>query len=83
MIGTHPHALQPYEVLTDDTGHKMLVFYSIGNFVSAQPEKTCTKGGMATFTVSLTSEGYQITEYSLQPLTITWQKGGKVTVELL
>ena len=80
VIGTHPHALQPYEVLADDTGHKMLVYYSIGNFVSAQPEKTCIKGGMAAFTVSLTSDGYQITEYSLQPLTITWQKGGKVTV---
>lgn len=80
VIGTHPHALQPYEVLTDDTGHKMLIYYSIGNFVSAQPEKTSTKGGMAAFTVSLTSDGYQITEYSLHPLTITWLEGGKYTV---
>lgn len=76
VVGTHPHALQPYELIQDENGHEMLVFYSIGNFVSAQSEKTCTKGGMAEFTISLTTKGYRITDYSLEPLTITWQKGG-------
>lgn len=82
VVGTHPHVLQPYEMLTDDSGHKMLVYYSIGNYISAQPEKSCIKGGMAEFSVSLTPEGYQITEYDLQPLTITWQQGGRYTVGL-
>ena len=75
VIGTHPHVLQPYEMLEDEDGHKTLVFYSIGNYISAQSEKTCVKGGMASFTVSLTSNGYEITEYTLQPLSITWQEG--------
>lgn len=75
LIGTHPHIMQPYEVLTDDDGHKMLVYYSLGNFISAQPEKSCVKGGMAAFAVSLTSEGYQVTDYDLKPLEITWQDG--------
>ncbi|MBD5451482.1 MAG: CapA family protein [Lachnospiraceae bacterium] len=82
LIGTHPHILQPYEVLTDDSGHGMLVYYSLGNFISAQPEKSCVKGGMATFTVSLTSVGYSITEYDLIPLSITWQEG-KYTVDFV
>ena len=82
VIGTHSHTLQPYEVLTNDAGHEMLIFYSLGNFISAQPEKSCVKGGMATFTVSLTSTGYRITEYGLVPLEITWQKGGKYTVKI-
>ena len=82
VIGTHPHVIQPYEVLTDENGHKMLIFYSLGNFISAQSEKSCIKGGMASFTISLTKEGYQITEYSLQPLMIQWQEGGKYTVDL-
>lgn len=77
VVGTHPHILQPYEVLTGASGHKMLVYYSVGNFISAQPEKSCVKGGAARFTISLTWEGYQITEYSLQPLVIQWQGGGK------
>lgn len=82
VIGTHPHTLQPFELLTSDTGHQMLIYYSLGNFISAQPEKACVKGGMARFTVSLTSTGYQITDYSLQPLQITWQDSGKYTVDV-
>ncbi len=81
VVGTHPHVLQPYEVLEGEDGHRMLVYYSIGNFISAQPEKSCTKGGMAGFTVSLTQEGYEITEYTLKPLTINWHEGGKYSVE--
>ncbi|NBJ93994.1 CapA family protein [Parablautia muri] len=81
VIGTHPHTLQPYEMLTDDSCHEMLVFYSIGNFVSAQPEKACVKGGVASFTVSLTSTGYKVTEYALQPLIIVREDDGMYTVK--
>lgn len=81
VVGTHPHALQPYEVMKDDDGHQMLIYYSIGNYISAQNEKECIKGGMASFTVSLTSSGYQVTEYDLHPLKIKWQKGGRYTAE--
>lgn len=83
VVGTHPHVMQPYEVLQDESGHEMLVYYSVGNYVSAQAEQSCVKGGMAQFTVSLTSDGYKISEYSLQPLEITRQDGGKYTVSFL
>lgn len=83
VVGTHPHTLQPYELLTDEDGHEMLIYYSIGNFISAQNEQSCIKGGMASFTVSLTPDGYRITEYSLQPLTITAHGGGKYTTDLV
>ncbi len=82
VIGTHPHTLQPYEVLQSSSGHQMLIYYSIGNYISAQQEKVCTKGGMATFTVSLTSDGYAVTYYGLQPLRIISHGGGKYTAEL-
>lgn len=81
VIGTHPHALQPFELLTAADGHEMLVYYSIGNYISAQPAATCIKGGMAEFTVSPTASGYKITEYSLTPLAITWQEDRKCTVD--
>lgn len=81
VVGAHPHVLQPAEVLEGADGHEMLIFYSIGNYISAQSEKSCVKGGMASFTVSLTSEGYRVSEYALQPLTITWQEGGKYSVD--
>ena len=81
VVGTHPHTLQPYELLQSDDGHQMLVYYSIGNYISAQSEESCVKGGMAQFTVSLTPDGYQIAEYGLQPLTIERQEDGKYTVD--
>ncbi|MBQ7584207.1 MAG: CapA family protein [Lachnospiraceae bacterium] len=33
-IGTHPHVIEPMEVLKDDKGHEMPVYYSLGNFVN-------------------------------------------------
>lgn len=81
VVGAHPHVLQPYEVMQDDSGHEMLVYYSIGNYISAQQEKSCVKGGMADFTVSLTPEGYRVTEYGLRPLRITRQDDGRYSVD--
>lgn len=82
VVGTHPHVLQPCEVMKGDGGHEMLIYYSIGNYISAQAEEVCTKGGIARFTVSLTKSGYQVTEYDLLPLKIMWEKGGKYTVQI-
>lgn len=77
VVGTHPHVVQPCEMRQSDTGHEMLIYYSIGNYISAQDEESCVKGGMAEFTVSLTAEGFQVTEYSLQPLVITREEDGR------
>ena len=83
VIGTHPHVLQPYEVLRDDSGHEMLIYYSLGNYISAQTEQSCVKGGMARFTVSLTPDGCRVTEYTMQPLEIRRQNDGMYTVGIL
>lgn len=82
VVGSHPHVLQPIEMLEGEDGHEMLVYYSLGNFVSAQPEKSCEKGGMAEFTVVPGENGYEIAAYDLQPLTILWQGGGGYTTVL-
>lgn len=35
VIGTHPHVIEPIEVcVNEETGHEMLVYYSLGNFVN-------------------------------------------------
>lgn len=37
LIGSHPHVIQPVDVLTSsDKGHQMLCAYAIGNFLSNQ-----------------------------------------------
>lgn len=50
VIGTHPHVLQPYEVIRKD-GHETLVYYSLGNLISAQEQEDCRHGGVASFSV--------------------------------
>lgn len=35
VIGTHPHVIEPFELMRDETGRTMPVYYSIGNFVNA------------------------------------------------
>lgn len=77
VVGTHPHVLQPFELRKDGNGREMLLYYSLGNFLSAQPQKSCEKGGMAHFTVSLTADGCKVTDYGLTPLRIEWEEGGK------
>ena len=47
VIGCHPHVIQPVKEVTNDKGHKMLVYYSLGNFISHQIEIDQLCGGMA------------------------------------
>lgn len=51
VVGTHPHVLQPIEWITSTTGHKMLIYYSLGNYVSYQKEAPRMLGGMANITL--------------------------------
>ncbi len=47
LIGSHPHVLRPFETLTRADGHEMLVYYSLGNFISCQNVLDSLLGGMA------------------------------------
>ena len=68
VIGTHPHVLQPVETLTSSSGHTMLVYYSLGNFISNQDALPRVVGGMADITVEKDSLGKcSIKQYSLIP----------------
>ena len=70
VIGTHPHVLENIELITNSNGHQMLVYYSLGNYVSGQTEKPRVIGGMAKVSIEKdynTNESY-ITEYELDPI---------------
>ncbi|MDO5135866.1 MAG: CapA family protein [Eubacteriales bacterium] len=72
VIGTNPNVLQPYGYLTDDEGHHMLIYYSLGNFVTGQETLKQLLGGMASFTIEKTVAGEEtsvrIKNASLTPL---------------
>ena len=67
VVGTHSHVVQPYEVWKDDKGHEMLVYYSLGNLVSAQEPEECKTGGLAKFTLVKTPDGQiKVGDYALE-----------------
>ena len=51
ILGTHPHVLQPVELLSAKDGRQVPVIYSLGNFVSGQVQSPNLIGGMAEITV--------------------------------
>ena len=54
VIGGHPHVLQPYGRVTNTQGHEMVLFYSLGNFVSNMNFLPEVIEGMASFTIEKT-----------------------------
>lgn len=74
VIGTHAHYIQPIEMLEREDGHKMLVYYSLGNFINSTADSgrgTADRmiGGMAKVTITNDEEGNVfIKEYGIEPL---------------
>lgn len=56
IIGTHPHVLQNVDILTGEQGNQTAVFYSLGNFISAQATTATMIGGMAEIQMNYDTE---------------------------
>lgn len=73
VIGTHPHVIEPIEMMTDGN-HSMLVYYSIGNFINATAQSgngiaNRMVGGIANVTLSKDDEGkVAIADYGVTPI---------------
>lgn len=76
VIGSHPHVIRPMETLTGEDGHKMLVYYSLGNFVATQNDLPCLLGGMAKITIrkDLESGEIQIPSHEYIPLLMYYDR---------
>ena len=75
VLGTHPHVIEPVEMLVDEaTGHSMLVYYSLGNFVnwtSGSGEGIANRmvGGMSEVTLGMDENGEVfIMDYGVEPV---------------
>lgn len=68
VIGTHPHVVQPVETVRRLDGKKMLVYYSLGNFISCQVKAGTALGGLARVVFEKDETGVKIKEYELKPL---------------
>ena len=77
VLGTHPHVLQRVEwVENEETGKKMLVYYSLGNFISHQVNLNQMCGGMAEVTIEKEGDKVTITEAKLAPVIDYYTSGG-------
>ena len=68
VIGTHPHVVQPMETVTRADGKPMLVYYSLGNFISCQVKAGTALGGFAHVVFEKDEQGVRLKEYGLEPL---------------
>lgn len=75
VIGTHPHVIQPVEWITSDSGHNMLVYYSLGNFLSYQKEAPRMLGGIAHVTITKDAKGTFISDAKITPIVTHYEHG--------
>ncbi len=68
IIGAHPHVIEPVEWIEGENGQKMLVYYSLGNFVSRQLEVINLLGGMADVKLRFNGDMVRIDDYSFIPI---------------
>ena len=74
IIGTHPHVIEPLEIVTADDGRKVPVYYSLGNFVnwtSGQGRGVANRmvGAMAVITLNMDEAGdVYVKDYGVKPL---------------
>lgn len=57
IIGMHPHVIQPMKWVTNQSGKKALLVYSLGNFISGMQDGFNMLGGMLSMNVYRDSAG--------------------------
>ena len=77
VIGTHPHVIRPYGMMERPDGKQMLVYYSLGNFVSGQQGISQLLEGMAdmTFVKDPDTGEISVETYSMEPLVMHYEPG--------
>lgn len=66
IICAHPHVIEPYGMITTENNNTALVYYSCGNFISAQNEVPRILGGMADIKLSKTIQGEEILDLNIE-----------------
>ncbi|MDF2586307.1 MAG: hypothetical protein K0S41_148 [Anaerocolumna sp.] len=74
VIGSHPHVIEPIEWVNGDKNHKMLVYYSLGNYVSYQREAPRMLGGMAKITLEKIDSKVSIIQNGITPIITHYEK---------
>lgn len=68
VMCNHPHVLQPFEWVWTSDGRRVPVFWSLGNFVSAQVRMDTMVGGLAHVTLRFEDGNVSVAAAGLTPL---------------
>lgn len=84
VLGMHSHCIEPVEWLTNESGHRTLVAYSLGNFVSGMHEGMCHLEGMLKFDIrkDLDSGDVTIESPMFVPLVLHFEAGKSVNTSI-
>ncbi len=90
VLGSHPHVIEPVEWLTHENGNKMLVYYSVGNFVngtasSGHGVSNRMVGGIADITLERNEETGEVSiiRYDAIPIVCHIAEGTEYSVYYL
>ena len=75
ILGMHPHVLQPIEWIDRPDGGKTLCVYSLGNLISTMMYGRNMLGGIVTFEINETDNGFLIENVELIPTMTYYQSG--------
>ena len=73
VICSHPHVVEPYDLVTTENGNTAIVYYSCGNFISGQNEVPRVLGGMAELNLTKTIidgvvTSCEVSDYDFEPI---------------
>jgi len=75
IIGHHPHVIQPLEWLMGKEGHRTLVMFSLGNFISNQDRRDRMLEGMLSLEFIEEKSGLVIDKCGVIPLVMHYERG--------
>ena len=68
VFGNHPHVIQPVQLITNDAGHTMPVYWSTGNFISTMDQDRNLIGGIAKAVLVKDANGARVSEATFTPI---------------
>ena len=78
IIGAHPHVIQPWQMLATEDGRKVLVNYSLGNFITRAEKASKNWRNAMLLIINLSkhgSEKAQVSGVGLVPIEMIYSRG--------
>lgn len=84
IIGSHPHVIQPTDVVTSADGRKVYVAYSLGNFYCGQRDQYTDSGMILKYTIEKTGPDTKLKEIGYIPTWVAeFRENGKTQYKIL